>query len=217
MATANIIVFDLETGGFLTKDHTYGIAEIGAIAINSETGEELGRYEAIIAPYKTFDGSMTQYTEQALNINGLTMNQINNGKDARVVAKEFIAFANAMKVKGRVGLPILAGHNINDFDIPYLEQFFELLSIDASKNFSSSTFDSLMWSRLKFMGSLTSNGLSDSCNACGIELVDAHRAMADVEANVQLVKHYLDLLRGIGGSGQIQSQSIVRPRVDFKF
>ena len=69
---------------------------------------------------------------------------------------------------------------------------------------------------MKYIGKLPDNTLANACKANGIELIDAHRAMADVEANAELVKSYLRSLRGSGsavnedvplsGSGRIRSK-----------
>lgn len=222
MKVANIIVFDIETGGFLTDDHKYGIAEIAMVAIDTETLKEIGRYEALIKPYKTHSGELTQYTDGAFAVNGLSMEKLETGKDALVVAKEIVKFANDVKVGGRNGQAVLAGHNIDGFDLPYLGQFFELMKIDASKNFSKNSIDTLLWSRLVWTkdGSILDHKLGTVCSAAGIELIDAHRAMVDVEATAELVKLFIGNMRG-GGTSTEKKEELVssgrKYRETFKF
>jgi len=209
MKVANIIVFDLESGGFLTKEHTHGLCEIAMIAIDANTLEELGRYEAIIAPYKTFSGELTTYTEGALAINGLTMAKIEAGKDPKLVAREIVAFAKEHKIGGRNGAPLLAGHNIRGFDLPYLTQFMEIHAKDLYKSFSRDYIDTLMFTRLMWAedGSILNHKLGTACSKAGVELEDAHRAMADTEANAELLKVFLKNMRGSGGP--MQSDELV--------
>lgn len=102
----NFIVFDLETGGLSESKNP--VCEIAMLAIDGETLEERGRYEAIIAPY---DESLI-YDPKALQVNGLTMKKINGGKQAKDVIKDIVEFAKEHRVKSKK--PILVGHNIGN-------------------------------------------------------------------------------------------------------
>ena len=150
MQVNNIIVWDIETGGFNKEKE--GVAEIAAIAIDSESLEEIGRYEAIIAPYQLPSGEMSVYNPSALAVNGLTMAQINAGLPAKQVAKEFEAFCKTHKksLRGNPGKLFAAGHNIDDFDIPYFSYFLQLFGVQFTSLFQTSTLDTLAWTRLRF-------------------------------------------------------------------
>lgn len=215
-----IVTFDIESGGLLTEDHTYGICEIAFVAIDSDTLKEVGRYEAIIAPYKTYSGELTQYTEAAFRVHGIPMSKIEAGKPAKEVVAEIIKFLKSVKGKGRFGRPILAGHNIEDFDIPFVNQFFELHKKDLSKVVNTSfTIDTVWLTRLIYQGELKlkDNSLGSACDANQIELIDGHRAIVDVESNVELIKAYLQRLRGVGLEGGLSTGSVERFRTKFQF
>ena len=217
---AAIVVFDIETGGFLREDHQYGICEIALLAIDSETLEEVDRYEAIIAPYVTKSGELTEYTESAFQVHGIPMSKIEEGKSAKEVAGDIIKFLKSVGAGGRFGKPILSGHNIEDFDIPFVVQFMELQKKDLSKVVNNSfTLDTVWLTRLTYQGplKLKDNSLGSACESNQIELVDAHRAMNDVEANAELVKAYIRRLRGVGLEGGISSEKKERFRVNFQF
>jgi len=216
MKVANIVIFDIETGGFLTKGHENGVCEIAMIGINADTLEEIGRYEAIIAPYKTYSEEITTYTDGALQVNGLTRSQIEGGEQAKNVIKEMVAFAKSMKIGGRNGKPILAGHNIDSFDIPYLNQFFELHKKEFQSEYSPFTLDTMWWTRMKWAkdGSIANHKLGTACESANIPLVDAHRAMADVESNTELVRHFITSMRG-DGSATVKKKE--KTRVKFQF
>ena len=215
----NIIVFDIETGGFLTPQHKYGLTEFAAIALDSETLEEIGRYESgIIAPYINLEGNETEYTIAAQQITGIYIEAIKSGRsDHKVIGKEIVDFANSVKAKGRFGAPILAGHNIDVFDLPFLSQFFEIIKRDPSKNFSKTTMDTLWWSRLKFQEQIESHALPSCAAACGVEIIDAHRAINDVIANVEVVRTFLRALRGGGGVNAITQNNQKRYRPEFRY
>jgi DNA polymerase III alpha subunit (gram-positive type) len=60
--------------------------------------------------------------------------------------------------------------------------------------------------------------LGTACETAGVPLIDAHRAMNDVEANTELVRFFLRLLRGDGRSGEAVMATVKeRARATFKF
>jgi len=208
----NYVVFDIETGGLFTKEHKYGICEIAAIAIHGETLEELGRFDKIIAPYKTYSGELTEYTPGAFEVHKIPTSTIEEGEDAKKTMREFVKFLNNYKSGGA---PILVGHNILSFDIPYLAQLFDLMKIDPSKSTNKTVFDSLVWARSAWcQGELPNHKLGTCCQHIGYDIVDAHRAMADVEGNAELLKFFIKNLRG---AGSITKEKVERPRVNYQF
>ena len=243
MKVADVIVWDIETGGFKKEEH--GLVEIAMIVLDSETLEEKDRYEAIIAPYdiptprvndkkepldqgnnlcsetllpQAIDIKLSQYTSGAQAIHGITMKQINNGKDAKTVAREIKAFCLKHKkaLRGGNGKVVSAGHNIVKFDIPYLTFFLNLFKINYKDLFNMLEIDTLLWTRMRWAvdGSISNHKLGTACQMAGIQLIDAHRAMADVEGNADLVRSFLRSLRQ---QGQVSQQTKKKFRHNFKY
>jgi len=217
LEVANLIVFDLETGGFKPEEH--GLCEIAAIIIDSTTLEEIDRYEAIIAPYKQPSGNMSSYTQGALDVNGLTLSQIHAGKEAKDVAAEFSKLCkdHAKKLTGGQGKVIPVGHNIQTFDIPYLEFFLSIFKIKLTDLFSKTHIDTMWWGRYRWTesGCIVDHKLSTCCEAAGIPLIDGHRAMIDVESNADLLRYFIRNMRSESDTTQVTSKK--RQRAEFKF
>lgn len=218
MKVANIAVWDLETGGLKYDKHA--VAEIAMIILDSQTLEEVDRYEAIIAPYKLPSGELVEYDQRALDYNGLTMRKIEAGEDARTVAKEIQALCKKHKIslRGGNGKIISAGHNIDKFDIPFLEYFLGIFKIKYTDLFQTWCYDTLWMTRLRWPedGSILNHQLGTACQEAGIELIDAHRAMNDVEANAKLLKFFISSMRE-KGNGVVVAQTEEKTRVRFKF
>lgn len=190
----NICVFDLETSGFSSTQNA--ILEIACCPFNQEL-VDLKEYES---------GVMRIYgdreiTESALKANGITMDQINNGRDSKEVADELANYLSKLKV-GR-NKPVMSGHNIGKFDLPFLEDFMRVHKHDLSKYINMDFYIDTMWfGRLKW-SELTNYQLGTCCEAAGVELTNAHRAISDTRANKGLVKDFIRSLRSDGrGSGK---------------
>lgn len=217
MQVANIAVWDLETGGL--KHDRDAVVEIAMVVLDSTTLEIVDRYESIIAPYKLKSGVDVLYDPKALAYNGISMSKIQSeGRDAKQVAKEIQAFCKKHKkgIRGGNGKLISCGHNIEKFDIPFLETFLGNFSVKYDDLFVPWPLDTLWMTRLKWSedGSIKDHKLETACNGVGIQLIDAHRAMNDVEANADLVKSFLLSLRQQGG---FVEQKKERPRETFRF
>jgi len=212
MKIGNIIVYDIETGGFSKEKN--GLAEIAMIAIDIVTLEEVDRYEAIIAPYDNLEGERVTYTKDALAVNGLSMKQIESGKPAKEVIADMMAFAKKHKRASKK--PMLCGHNIEKFDNPWIDYFFLCHKKDASAHFESWCIDSMWWSALKWPNDeIIDHKLGTCCEAVGIKLSNGHSAMPDTEANAKLVVSFIRSLRG--ESVVIQQETKTRTRDNFIF
>lgn len=202
---ANYVVLDFETGGLLAAKNP--IVEVALMAMDIDLND-IKTYETLVAPYGEY-----VIQSQALQANGLTMDQIKAGKDSKIVIQEVIDFFKSLK-SGREK-PILCGHNIDHFDLPFLEEFF---SFHKKTNLSDLvndkfTIDTLWWSRNCWRESVNYQ-LGTACENAGITLIDAHRASTDTSANKELVKFFLKNLRGQGQGGIKQEE---RFRVQFQF
>lgn len=229
---APLIIADIETSGLIPTVNA--ITEIALTAIDSITLEEMDRYESVIAPYDNKNGPCV-YEPKALSYSGMTMDQINKGQSAKVVANELEAFfkKNTVKMRFGMGKPILCGHNFLLFDKPHIDHFMWLFNkvklktvVLDEKNkihqvdydstlYQKETFDTLNWTRHTWVGNdaLANNKLATACEAVGIPLMDAHRAMNDTEANRDLMKYYLQSLR----TGTTEKKKEERVRDTFKF
>lgn len=203
----NYIIFDFETGGLDSAKHA--ITEVAMLAINGESLEEIDRYSTFIQPY----GGLG-YTQEALDLTGITMEMINTGKPARVVANDMVKFFKATGM-GRKK-PILCGHNILAFDIPFMEVLFNEHKKDLYSSINEHEFLDTMWmSRHIWTDPSMKHNLTVACEREGVEIIDAHRAINDVASNTELLKSYLKRLRGAGEIST--SKDLHSYRDDFNF
>lgn len=216
----NIMVYDLETGGF-SKDKN-PIIEFAGIMFDSEMNE-IDRLEFVILPYD----ERLEYTDGAFKANGFSHGEIQKrgipGQEAAKLLLDFLVKHQAKPEKGISYQPdkkvVLAGHNIDKFDNGFLETFLKFFKVDLWKFCSTNiTLDTLKMARL-FFGyrgyTKTSHSLIDCCSHIGIEIIDAHRAMNDVEGNFQLLKHLINGVR-FGNSNSTEEREVERFRNTFK-
>jgi DNA polymerase III epsilon subunit-like protein len=193
------IVIDFETGGLLFDKNP--ITEIGVLAIDFFDFKKLGEYSSLVKPY---DDTLI-YDKGAAEATGITREKCEKeGKECKIVWKEFLDFVSISQVsKGAKWKPIIIGHNIG-FDIGFLLIQAELHKTDLSKYFDGFktpkgefvpfTFDT---QRLSYVSlgndkDLLNNKLGTVAAAFGVELFDAHRALADVHATADVfIEHGL--------------------------
>lgn len=223
--TPPIVINDWETGGF--SSNTNAVTEYAAIAIDGDTLEELGRYEAVIAPY---DNDLL-YDPVALEVTGMSMSLIKGGVPFKEFMKGKKAFLKKIAIySGPKYKPIMAGHNI-PFDINFSQQVFLK---DGSKiqdyfacnqdhfgNYYPKYIDTFTLALMRWGNdeTMTNHKLTDCVHKIGEEIVNAHRAMNDVEANTTLLINNIKQLRNLGATvaESIESTTGVRFRENFKF
>lgn len=188
---ANFVVFDLETGGLSHENNPVLEVAMFVLKSNLENGDE---YDTLVKPY----GNLT-IQKEALYSNGIDLDVVNNiGKTVDVVVNDLCKFLQNQKV-GREK-PILVGHNIDKFDIPFLDAMFTFCKKDLSNYVNSDfTIDTMWWSRIRWQESVNYK-LGTCIQNAGIELVNAHRAVADTRATRELVKKFLMGLRSDGST-----------------
>jgi DNA polymerase III epsilon subunit-like protein len=181
----NIIVFDVETGGLDCELHP--ITQIGIIAVESKNYNELLTYETFVKPYNNLE-----ITQKALQSSMLSMTDILKGIDSETLLNNLIHIFKEVKIKGsKSGNPILAGHNVG-FDIGFLYELFKFHKKRLSDFVSQERIDTLIDSRRRWKGNLKSDDVSNfnlksCCRRYNIDLVDAHGAMQDTKATLQLM------------------------------
>lgn len=202
----NYVVFDLETGGLKPTENP--IVEIACCAFNHKL-EDLKEYDTLI---KTYDDSLV-VTPGALKANGLTMTEIETGKDSLTVVNELIDFFSSLKVKSQK--PVLGGHNIKKFDIPFLEKFFQFHKKKLWDYVDTELFDTLILAHHAWSEHNPNYQLGSCCATIGVQLINAHRALPDTRANAHLLKYFLGNLKG-QSQGQIQSVGKRKFRESFQ-
>lgn len=174
----NRAIIDIETGGFsITKN---GVCEIGVLIIN-EYYEELTHHYWLIKPYTRPDSDeLVSYKEDAMAVNGISMEEIENGFDVATAC--FNLFSNLQKFQVKT----LIGHNIRLFDFPriqYISQRF--INYDLSVDYD--ILDTLEESKKQCLN-LESYSLESLCKHFTITNNDSHRSLGDCYATLELLK-----------------------------
>lgn len=215
-------VFDLETTSLFSRNHTYkpkgskdsvdGNGAVIEIAISPFDNEmsDLPEYDSGIIAVPE-DRVIEQ---SALNVNGITRDQITKGRDPKVVGQEIKDYFKKLhKTASKI---VLVGHNIDKFDIPYLIDFLDEQKVDLFKLVNSDyTVDTMWRAREKWVES-EGYSLAKCLPKIGVTLTQAHRAMADTRANKLLAKHFLSSLRGEGNATATQAEPEEKHRVKFE-
>lgn len=171
-----ILYIDTETTG-LDKNKNDIIQVAGIIEID---GEEKERFNILCQPF-----SYENIAPEALEVQGRTIEQIREFQDPRAAYKEFKAIIGKYIDKyDKTDKFYVAGQNVK-FDLEFLHAW-------AKKN-NDNYLGSYMWwytiDLLVFAAALRAWGyiktqalkLVDICQALGIEIENAHDAMADIE------------------------------------
>lgn len=201
------IVFDFETGGFSCKKNP--AAELAAIGLSGHDLAEVSRMESVIAPY---DDNLS-YDDGAVRIHGLDRTTCaNEGKELKEVVLDFCKVCEEVNEgKTRFSKAILVAHNAY-FDIPFLLDIFKRVKLDPKKwlagsmdyygNWQPLYIDTVTMSKMMDggdVGDAEDFKLHSACSRAGIDLVDAHRAMADTASLSQMLRNYINRMRSRGG------------------
>ena len=135
--------------------------------------------------------------DKALQVNGMTREQLLIFPTSDIVAKEFLEFLRPQAPK-----IILAGHNVIAFDVPFLKALYRRLNL-------LSEFESLI--HFEYFASLalamalneagimqTQRGwlrLSDLTQALGVTNEKSHDAMGDIRATKHCYEKMLQLMK----------------------
>ena len=227
------IVFDFETGGLDVQK--CGATQISMHAVRLDTFEVMDTMNMYILPYRYQAGldkpvrkvlkskydmqedsnPMMTYTQNALDVSGITMEMLNvKGSDLKVVCESIIDFIqrNTLKVTSN-NKPILVGQNVL-FDIGMLQQImlytglYDKFSkvVDGKKDFwghfQPYYLDTIVLAKLAFDHdpSISSWKLELTAERLGIEMDDAHDADADVVATRDIVRVLTARMRNADGA-----------------
>lgn len=167
-----ICAFDTETTGKLSEDHKI----IEFYGCHWQTGKKIKEYYTRIHPERTI-------SIEAERIHGITLPMLVGAPVFKLVASDIWGFMAAAD--------IYAGHNIEEFDIPFLDQEFRAVGmpelpvkpmIDSMKSGQWATPDGKI------------PNLGELCFAAGIEYdpSKAHAADYDVTVNIEAIQYALD-------------------------
>jgi len=160
MKFEKLCFLDLETTGL--ESELDSIVECSFVVTDLEL-HELDRFDAVLVPERT---SLTPFVEQ---LTGITQVEIDeNGKKLADVRDEILR---------KIGDAPIVGHNI-DFDVNFLESH----GVPVRKN---GRIDTHELARIALVG-LESYSLEVISHQFELAHADAHRAMSDVQACVQL-------------------------------
>ena len=168
------------------------------------------------------------YTDGALKYTNITLELLQKkGQSIEAVMDEVLSmFKKANPRNARNYKPIMLGQNFR-FDIGFLQHMAAYCKVDLKKyldgdidfhgNFQPNYFDTLHLTKVYFASDerVTSHKLGLMADKLDIELVNAHDAMADVEATTGIFVKFMRNMRSSGGEeGGDFSE---RPRDHFNF
>lgn len=199
-----IIVFDLETSGLDPMRH--GIVQVGALFLDRQEVDAhlrdaaFGMYNTlhfnmmadprIIANAKTAAKRNVEFHPQAFQVNGFTMDDIDNAPPLYRTLHEF----DAMVETGAV----LAGWNAALFDIPFLKDAYRMCRLDWRFDYHALDFWGLAYA-LKMAGVLPQSlklSLQPFCDGMNLPSAgEAHTAHADAFRAWQAGAYLLRLMQ----------------------
>lgn len=212
MKGAKYIVLDCETGGLSALENP--ITQIGLLILDDDL-KEVNRWETYVKPYNDL------IIEQgALDATGLKLADIKTGVSKNELRDHLIKIFKVCNVnkKGKwyaLGNPIIVGHNIG-FDISFLDYLFKDGEENIYDYISRNSIDTMALSKMDDP-TRSSFNLTSCCASYGIELNDAHKAMADVVATSGLFKKIVRKLKGNTLSKAEDETQIKKSRLKFQF
>jgi DNA polymerase-3 subunit epsilon len=169
-------VIDIETGGFAHKKNA--ICEV-AVIIADKDKNEIDRYHCFIKPYnvKREDGELFSYKEDAMNVNGLTIEFLEeNGIDIEIAFNEI----KNLIIKHRARNSVC--HN-KDFDMKFMNFYFDMFC----ENFRFEK-ELCTMKESKNVVKLSSYSLGSLCEHFEIVNENAHSGISDAIATLELFK-----------------------------
>lgn len=203
----NFIVCDIETGGLSFQKNP--IVEIALVVVNSNL-EIVNEYETLIKPY----GDLL-LEQQAMSIHKIPLSDIQKGKDVKDVVNDLITLIKPLKV-GKYGKPIMVGHNLEKFDMDFIEFMFQFSGKNIYDIVDEHVEDTIWISRKKWGNEdqIANYQLTTCCNKVGIDLIQSHRALNDTKATAKLFIELMKCLRSNGSFIKSEQKSV---RESFKF
>lgn len=159
-----IVVLDTETTGF--SKYYDRVIEFGAIKLTG--GKVVDTFTSLINPEIPIPYKSTQ-------VHGITDSMVENAPTEKEISSQIVDFLS--------GSCYIVGHNVN-FDIGFLEEMFKRNGYYLNCMY----IDTLKFAR-QYFKNVHSHKLVDLAEYLNIEVVTAHRALADVETTIMLLRH----------------------------
>ncbi len=173
------LLFDLETSGLNPKKNA--LLEFGCIVFGQDL-EKTFEKSLLIKPFKGYEA-----TESAMKTNNIDLSQCEKeGCSEGSLVGLLIKIFETIKTKYKLS-PVLVGHNISTFDIPFLSEVFNRDGKDLH-SYAPTYIDTLPLARIKCKEAV-SYSLSNLCTMLGLPYVNGHRALSDCLSNFELVKY----------------------------
>lgn len=205
----NYVVIDFETGGLSEEKNP--IMEIAIIAIDGDTLEEIDRFESFCKSYDNLT-----YEPGALKANGLSVAEVNKkGLTVEELVEkviEFILIVNTNNSKAYK--PVFVAHNAK-FDFKFFNYIFKRQKQDVFKYIDEDIVDTVKLARMMFGTDIENHKLGTVCQKAGIDLSDAHRAMADTEATAEFLKLCINKMRSTGAIAGSKEEVVVKEKFQF--
>lgn len=166
----HFVVFDIETTGL---DYLMGNQVIELAGQKIVNGEIVDQFHELINPSVPIE-------DGAYRVHGLSnMFLAEHGGDSHEIFSRFLDFTQNT---------VLVGHNIINFDLPFLNNDLTRCSLKPLSNFA---VDTLLMART-LLPQLPNHKLSTVALHFGVDPSGAHRAMVDVEMNKKIFLKMLD-------------------------
>lgn len=202
--TADIIVFDLETGSVDPK--TTIPLSLSAIVYNARNLDPIAgaTFDSLMKPK---EDEWDKIQDEALNINGITLDELRAAPDREAVWNQFVSFVKRFK-KGNfhTGYPIAAGQNIKNFDLIIIDrlcQEFGPVDKEGKQNLFNRRFqlDLLDFAFAWFENQQEPKNfkLDTLREYFGLSKEGAHTSLVDVEQSGELITRFLRLHRRLFG------------------
>lgn len=171
MTSPIICAFDTETTGKLSSDHKI----IEFYGLHWQDGKKIGEYYTRINPQRTI-------AVEAQRVHGIAVSDLAHEPIFSAVARDIFNFLNSADIH--------AGHNIEEFDAPFLDQEFKACGLFMPKKPMLDSMKQGAWA--------TPDGkipnLGELCFATGVpyDPSKAHAADYDVLVNIEAIQRAIN-------------------------
>lgn len=186
-------VCDTETTGLDTELRAEAI-EVACLAVDCNNFKELNRFTTLIKPQNIdLNKPIPDWAKRAFEVNKINPEDLKKAPSPKEVCHKLIGFFKGLNK------PIIVGHNIK-FDILFLNRLFDSCDLRLADYLYYQSIDTCTVSHLLWAGdaSVPNIKLTTVAQKLGIKY-DAHRAMADVEANTKVFLKFMSFFAKVGG------------------
>ena len=168
-------VIDIETGGFSKNKNA--LCEVGIVIID-ENFRIIDELNILISPYGA------EYNHHAMLIHGITIETLEKeGIPPGFACKKIRDFLEKYQTYTFIG------HNIKRFDLPFLRAFFDRFSKISDLVSFEAYEDTLIIAKTRL--NLSSYALGALCNFYHVKNEDAHSAIGDCKATLEVYRNLI--------------------------